>query len=146
MRMADEGDIVVDIKKRAPSVVVKILPPAFNDLELAPVGDRKVATEKFLASGERLGGIGCRPGKNTAGNPKNQVRVRREARVDVAFGGKRHSGKIGRKIKKVKDDLEVEMGSPAAVFCSVADSGKLLRTEIRWPICNFLRDSLERWP
>ena len=52
MRVADEGDIIVDVEKSAASVVEEILLRAANDFQGMSVGDAQISAEEGAAGGE----------------------------------------------------------------------------------------------
>ena len=116
MRMANKGDVVVHIEIGAAGFVVEILTPASNDFRRMVVGNAEIGTEKFLA--DREGGFrrNFRGRKTLGGNAENEIGIRGNTGENIALRGESHTGKIGGLIEKIQNDLEMEMGSPAAIF------------------------------
>jgi len=116
MRMANKGDVVVHIEIGAAGFVVEILTPASNDFRRMVVGNAEIGTEKVFAA--REGGFrrNFRGRKALGGNAENEIGIRGNTGENIALRGESHTGKIGGLIEKIQNDLEMEMGSPAAIF------------------------------
>ena len=116
MRMANKGDVVVHVEISAAGFVVEVLTPAPNNFKWVVVGNAEIGTEKFLAA--REGGFrrNFRGRKTLGGNAENEIGIRGNTGENIALRGESHTGKIGGLIERIQNDLEMEMGSPAAVF------------------------------
>jgi hypothetical protein len=121
MRVADKGDVIVDVEEGAANVVEQVLAPAADDFERKAVGDAEIFAEEGAARGQCF--VQGRRGLRQASirNAKDEIGIRREAGPDETFRGEGNARKIGGAIEKVENDLKVEMRGPAAIFSCVAD-------------------------
>src|SRR5215469_4649391 len=110
MAVANQGNIVVNVKKSPAGFIVEILPPAAHDLQRLVVTDAEVSSEQSAAHFERLffrrlAEIFYR---------HDQPRVWRQTFPDLALTRVGNAGKIRGEIEIVNDDLKMQVGRPVA--------------------------------
>jgi hypothetical protein len=116
VRVADEGDVVVDVEIGLAGFVAKILAPAANDFERTIVRNTEIATQELPSSGHCF--LNREPGRRKAffRDAEDQIGIGRKAGEDTALRRKANARKIGREIERIENDLKVKMRGPTAVF------------------------------
>ena len=88
------------------------------------IGDAEIAAEEFFSVRECCVERRLARGKTIFGDTQDEIGIGGEAGEDIALGGKGDTGKIGGEIEQIENDLEMKMGSPAAVFGYCADASE----------------------